>query len=606
MRSRSASVGGFKVFAVAGTNTVSFGVSATKSSRKGLLGFAIERIDPAKSERFYVRGFKVFPSLVPNPDANVVVSTFEHPIQSFVWDDFTAEPDHSYTYVFHPLRGTPKNLDRRATPISIDVMTEPLYGQTHNVFFNRGVASSQAYAHRFHNIAPDDQKTPQDRQRALDWLSRDLDDAMIRFIRSARKGDAIRGAFYEFTYDPIITELGAASARGVDVSLVIDYKVNTHTAKEKQPDGSVKTVVHPSSPRDANIAAIKRAKFPKSAVVHREARSSSLAHNKFMVLLKGRSQKPTAVWTGSTNLTLGGIHGQANVGHWVNDQPTAERFLEYWNLLNADSGAARRDSPSVARSKNAAYLSAVQTLTPAPPNINSIGQGITSIFSPRTESSVLDLYSALVDQATHLACITIPFNFANTFKTALANNDSSGPLVFVLLESEDKPNSQAKDPFIRLNAKNNVYEAFGSEIGTPLGQWIVETNNFKTKLNTHVAFMHCKFLLHDPLGSDPIVVTGSANFSAASTTSNDENMLIIRGDRRVADIYFTEFNRLFNHYYFRSVLERTTRRRGFVGGSGDPGSGAPSIELKEDDSWLAKYADGTLRSKRVNQFVGMM
>ena len=45
------------------------------------------------------------------------------------------------------------------------------------------------------------------------------------------------------------------------------------------------------------------------------------------------------------------------------------------------------------------------------------------------------------------------------------------------------------------------------------------------------------------LGSDPIVVTGSANFSHASTNDNDENMLVIRGSQRVADSYFTEFNR---------------------------------------------------------------
>ena len=52
-------------------------------------------------------------------------------------------------------------------------------------------------------------------------------------------------------------------------------------------------------------------------------------------------------------------------------------------------------------------------------------------------------------------------------------------------------------------------------------------------------------MLMDPLSIDPIVVTGSANFSKVSTNDNDENMLVIRGDQRVADIYFTEFNRLF-------------------------------------------------------------
>jgi hypothetical protein len=78
-------------------------------------------------------------------------------------------------------------------------------------------------------------------------------------------------------------------------------------------------------------------------------------------------------------------------------------------------------------------------------------------------------------------------------------------------------------------------------------------------------------------------------------------MVIIRGDRRVADIYFTEFNRLFNHYYFRAVVDRTSH--------GTPASASPnaagSLALEEDDGWLQKYAPGTLRTKRVDQYVNM-
>jgi phosphatidylserine/phosphatidylglycerophosphate/cardiolipin synthase-like enzyme len=100
-----------------------------------------------------------------------------------------------------------------------------------------------------------------------------------------------------------------------------------------------------------------------------------------------------------------------------------------------------------------------------------------------------------------------------------------------------------------------VYEAWGSYLKEPLYQWTKETNTRNLQFNKHVLYIHTKFLLHDPLGTDPIVVTGSANFSAASTQDNDENMVIVRGDSRTADIYFTEFNRLFFHYYFRSVVE---------------------------------------------------
>jgi hypothetical protein len=152
VRYRSKLSGGLQVFAVAGTNTVSFGIHADKAARSGLLGFAVERVDPAKDERYYVHGFKVFPSILPQPDQNTYVTTYVHPIQSLVWDDFTAEPGHDYTYVFHPLAGTPKNLDRSRPSISIDIRTEPRYGETHDVFFNRGVASSQAYARKFGNF----------------------------------------------------------------------------------------------------------------------------------------------------------------------------------------------------------------------------------------------------------------------------------------------------------------------------------------------------------------------------------------------------------------------------------------------------------------------
>ena len=118
------------------------------------------------------------------------------------------------------------------------------------------------------------------------------------------------------------------------------------------------------------------------------------------------------------------------------------------------------------------------------------------------------------------------------------------------------------------------------------------------KLNQHVTYIHSKFLLMDPLGDDPIIVTGSANFSDASTKGNDENMLIIRGDRRVADIYFTEFQRLFNHYYFRAVHTKASTLR--------PNDPANNLFLREKPAdWLKGYKPGALRQKRVDMFAKM-
>jgi hypothetical protein len=214
MRFKSRTTGGYQVFAVSGTNTVSFGISFDDANTKGLLGFAVERSDPAENERYFMYGFKVFPSVIAEPGKTTTVKTNDHPIQSFVWDDFTAKPGRKYQYIFHPLKGTPKNLDRSATPIPIDIETEPLFSTLeHDVFFNRGVASSQAYAREFKNTKPD-KLPPAERAKAREWLSRSLDDAILKFIANAKKNDTLLCCFYEFRYLPVAQALARSRRHG--------------------------------------------------------------------------------------------------------------------------------------------------------------------------------------------------------------------------------------------------------------------------------------------------------------------------------------------------------------------------------------------------------
>jgi len=594
MRFKSRKTGGYQVYAVCGTNTVSFAIDAGTPRKggadtKGLLGFAVEREDATENERYYMLGFKVFQSVIPQPDETTTVSTYAQPIQSFVWDDFTAKPARSYTYWFHPLKGSPKNLDRNAAPIKIVIETEPLYSENeHDIFFNRGIASSQAYARKFGNKKPSDLQPPSKQKEAWEWLSRSLDDAILGFIAQARKGDTLLGCFYEFSYRPVVDALKAAHDKGVDVQLILDGK------KKYDKNGTLQ----PSFPREDTLKTIKAAKLPQSCIARlREARPSEIEHNKFMVLLKGKKQVPTAVWTGSTNISEGGIFGQTNVGHWLRDPATAVIYQNYWDLLKTDPGGKRGDDAATVRKKNAAYKDAVEALQAVPSDWHKIPAGVTPVFSPRQGLSVLDMYAAALDEAKALSCITLAFGVADVFKSLLQNNTAMDHLTFLLLEKRDKPDPKSKKPFIVINAKNNVYQAWGAYLRDPLYQWTAETNNRALGLNTHVSYIHSKFLLVDPLGGDPLTVTGSANFSAASTQDNDENMLLIRGNKRVADIYFTEFNRLFFHYYFRSVQEATLQR-------GDRGNDG-TLFLDETDSWLAKYKPGSLKRKRVQIVAGM-
>lgn len=583
MRFKSKKSGGFQVFAVSGINTVSFGIDADEGAQKGLLGFGVEREDPAENEKYVMPGFKVFRSLIPNPDDNTRVSTMEHPIQSFVWDDFTAKPDRDYIYSFTPIKGKPKNLER-GKPFSVKVHTEPLFSKEESdVFFNRGVASSQAYSREFKNKKPDDLPEPL-RSRARKWLSRDLDTALLRFIDETSKGDALRCCFYEFRYAPVLDALKNAIDRGVDVKIIVDAKNNGSADK-------------PSFPREDNLQFIKEAKLPKNRIVFREARTSSIQHNKFMVRLK-KGKQPTEVWTGSTNISDGGIHGQTNVGHWLRNADVAARFLAYWELLSDDPGSHDGDAKPDALKNNKEFLAAVEALNEVPGRLDDVTSGVTAVFSPRSKLDVLTLYYDLVAASPNCGCITLAFGVGKDLKSKLLEKTAESAIVFLLLEKADLPKKASAAEFVPLTAHNNVYSAFGSFLKDPLYQWTRETNASKLQLNTHVSYIHSKFLLRDPLGTDPIVVTGSANFSDASTKSNDENMLIIRADQRVADIYFTEFNRLFNHYYFRSVRERTQKQ-----GKDDDGA---SLFLKETaGEWLPKYKPGLLKRKRLDLYTGM-
>ena len=193
----------------------------------------------------------------------------------------------------------------------------------------------------------------------------------------------------------MLDELKKAIDQGVDVKLVVDLKVNEHTSNERQPDGTTKAVFHASDPRLRNLEAIRAAGIPDSAIVRRESRRSSIAHNKFMVLLTGAGLQPTQVWTGSTNLTDGGVHGQANVGHWIRDRdggPVVPRLLEPPRAGSRAAGPTTRPRPS-----EAATPSSTTTSRPSRPCPRSTRSqpGSTPVFSPRTGLAPLDLYVEL-------------------------------------------------------------------------------------------------------------------------------------------------------------------------------------------------------------------
>src|SRR3954471_24691473 len=143
--------GGLAVQAIVGTHAAFLGFDLTSDARKGCLGFALYRVDHTENESYWLSGFKTFRSVEPNPSSTVIYPSNRHPIQSMWWGDYSVKPQHDYTYTIVPVYGTPASpvIDDDANSVSLDVSTAAPDTGVHGIYFNRGVAASQAYATKF-------------------------------------------------------------------------------------------------------------------------------------------------------------------------------------------------------------------------------------------------------------------------------------------------------------------------------------------------------------------------------------------------------------------------------------------------------------------------
>jgi hypothetical protein len=521
--------------AIAGSYVVLLGMNLDEKAVDGLLGFAIERTDHTEGQRFFLDNFLLLEANDRSGGAEPDHSSLQNPFQDFVWGDYTAKPHHSYTYRVSAMYKA-ANGPREGDAVELMVQTEGDDLDRHTVLFNRGVAASQAYARRFGTKRPDE--VPND--EAWRWLSRGLFEAMVRFIGRANGAEwGLRASVYEFQHPPVLDAFAVAARAGADVKIVYDA-VNTKTG-----------------PRTMNQAAIATAGLGDHVIPRTRAK---ISHNKFIVLL--RNGKPQAVWTGSTNFTDGGIYGHSNVGHAVNDPRVAARYLDYWGELSGDPK----------RSDAQTWNAAATKIPPGKPRAGSL----TTVFSPRDSLEALEWYAKLMDGAKQSVFLTAAFGVSEQLRTVFERDRDY--LRYLLLD-----NTQGGIDTIRRDQDNLI--SVGGEIGT--GGWHQWVEEKLTNLNKHVEYIHTKYMLVDPLSDDPIVISGSANFSKASTTDNDENMLVIRGDQPVADVYLTEFMRLFTHYRLRG-------RAGVKPDQKAPGPGAPArsrskLYLRDDDSWARPF-----------------
>jgi phosphatidylserine/phosphatidylglycerophosphate/cardiolipin synthase-like enzyme len=606
MRKRSENAA-ISVHAIAGTEVVLLGLNASKKAAKGLLGFQILKSKGKAGKPKPLSGGRDFPGI----KSKVPI------IQGFMWSDYVVDPKTTYTYRVVPVYGDPA-APTSGDAVEVTISTEDPEGNTHAVYFNRGVAGSQAYSKKFGDYRRWYKDDPQEEdpekmtftdylkpddvpnREAWNWLSRGLEDAMLGFIAQATGPEySIRAALYELTYLPVVQAFVDAMERGADVKVVHHAKRESvsqlkskkdATTTVEYTDGETETVTYKgrevrkitsgdSVCRAANAtiarAAVQGEFLDQFRQMFLLRTNTTISHNKFIVLLK--NDKPIQLWTGSTNITAGGIFGQSNVGHIIRDETIARKYFEYWDKLKDDpkKKSAKGDQPDAGLS-NWTVLQQPDLVGPPQPN------SMTAVFSPRQTADMLDWYAEQLGEAKNSVFFTAAFSMADQILAKVRNDQSvatNEPFLRYLLLEGVTGLMRPKVPIIKKCRQNRI--AWGETLKSRgEADEFIET---LAGLNDHVNYLHTKFMLIDPLSDDPVVITGSANFSENSTVNNDENMVIIRGDTRVADIFLGEFMRLFNHFRSRNTRNQWSDEEA-----------VSAEQLVPNDSWTADYyQDGT-------------
>jgi len=553
----TASSDGLTALAVAGTNVVLLGwdMPASQILAENVLGFSIGRRRSSDEEVRWMTGMKTFESVEPNPAAGVPVSSHKHPFQTFQWADYSVSPGETYSYRI-VARRAPAFALTNGPEVTLTVTTEAVNVGEHAIFFNRGAVASQEYARRFQNQRPDVVG-----QAAFDWLSRGLLEGLESFIEAAGAGSELFGAFFEFKNDRVFKALKAAKARGAHIEILYDGDSQSEKNEEALEGSGIKSLTKPRE------------------------RSGNYAHNKFLVLRHNGAS--VAVWTGSTNLSQNGIFGHSNNAHVVRDGGIADAYVAYWNILNADK--TRKPTAT-----------AVGALGAVPPP--SLSNGTLTVFSPRLNLDALDWYAQMAGGAQRGLFMTFAFGMNERFAKVYDREDDV--LRFALMEKKGNGAQfrQQAAEIDRVRKHRNVTISVGNRVAlNNFDRWLEEIDRITDE--QHVLFVHTKYMLVDPLGTTPVVVVGSANFSAASTDTNDENMLVIRGNEAVADVYLGEFMRLFSHYAFRESLR--------FKGSTTPAAALRRKHLAETSAWIDGesassnyFGAGTDRSLRRLYFSG--
>ncbi len=540
-------------------NDVVFLAWEVEARLPGCLGFAIHRVDEQGHETVLPAwvGFKGTANQEWKPR-----TTAEWPVQKFTWKDLTATRGETYRYRIVPMGGEPGNLQ----PLGTELMTEPVAVTEKrgdfSAYFNRGILSTQALAHALPK-GPSGQPDFKRLKGRIDQpgdplrnaLSGQLREAMLGlFDRIEKEGGKLYLALYELTDPELEQRLLAAKDR---VHLIL-----SNTGVSDDENHPARQALH-----EAGVD-----------ITDRMVANGHIGHNKFAVITD-KAGKPQAVWTGSTNWTDTGLCAQSNNGLLVESPELAKAYYAYWKRLQADD--AEQGPAFRASNADALDLSADGGAT-----------DVTLWFSPNTEQKtktrtsetpgdMTDVFEAMEKAKEAILFLAFQPGTPSIVDQAGEIQDQK-PELFIHGAVTDPSAVDAFDThlFHRTGSEDAAEVVAAAAVQDQFGSW--EKELLKASPSAH-AIIHDKVVVIDPFSEDCVVITGSHNLGFRASYNNDENLLIIRGNRALAEAYATHVMDIYDHYRWRYTLQQ----KGSKAWTG----------LSTTDRWQDKYfeAEGAAR-----------
>jgi phosphatidylserine/phosphatidylglycerophosphate/cardiolipin synthase-like enzyme len=326
---------------------------------------------------------------------------------------------------------------------------------------------------------------------------------------------------------------------------------------------------------DGNAKARARLNGAGIATIDRLLKSKGLGHNKFVVV--SRADVPAAVWTGSTNWSTTGLCTQVNNALLIEDPAVAALYRSQWDRLK-DASPPQLDP--------AGFPPALVAANDVPHSV-AIGAATATVWFTRT-SDQRDMNALReIIAAAKSSILFLMFQPGSQGLHTLAGQraNEAGLYVRGLVSTlgSDAASNQLNVLDVRVVSSDRKFKPDRYTVlqpqglGAALGPWIAEVTRRDFLAQVGHAIVHSKLLVIDALSAQPVVVTGSHNFSAPASEKNDENLVIVRGHKALARAYATHIMSVYQHYRYRSYVREMLAQ-----------GKTPWSYLDDDDRWLAK------------------